>query len=39
VTASLELFDGAFWRDPYPAYAALRVEEPVRRVRRADGEV
>jgi cytochrome P450 len=39
VTASLELFDGRFWRDPYPAYAALRVEEPVRRVRRTDGEV
>jgi cytochrome P450 len=39
VTASLELFDGAFWRDPYPAYAALRADEPVRRVQRPDGTV
>jgi cytochrome P450 len=39
VTASLDLFDGAFWQDPYPAYAALRSEAPVRTVRRADGEV
>jgi cytochrome P450 len=39
VTATLELFDGAFWQDPYPAYAALRAEAPVRTVRRADGEV
>jgi cytochrome P450 len=39
VTATIELFDGAFWRDPYPAYAALRADEPVREVRRADGTV
>jgi vitamin D3 1,25-hydroxylase len=39
VTATLELFDGAFWRDPYPAYAALRADEPVRRVQRPDGTV
>jgi cytochrome P450 len=39
VTATLELFDGAFWRDPYPAYAALRADEPVREVQRPDGTV
>ncbi len=39
MTTGLELFDGAFWRDPYPAYAALRAEAPVCTVRRADGEV
>jgi cytochrome P450 len=39
VTATLDLFDGAFWQDPYPAYAALRAAEPVRAVRRRDGEV
>lgn len=39
MTASLELFDGAFWRDPYPAYAALRAEEPVREVRLPGGPV
>jgi hypothetical protein len=32
-------FDGAFWQDPYPTCAALRAEEAVRTVRRADGEV
>ena len=37
MTASLELFDGAFWRDPYPAYAALRADEPVRHVQLPDG--
>jgi cytochrome P450 len=37
VTATLELFDGAFWRDPYPAYAQLRDDAPVRRIERADG--
>ena len=31
-TDRLELFDGAFWADPYPAYAALREQEPVRRL-------
>ncbi len=39
MTTTLELFDGAFWRDPYPAYAALRADEPVRKVSRADGTV
>jgi vitamin D3 1,25-hydroxylase len=39
VTTGLELFDGAFWQDPYPAYAALRAEAPVRTVRRTEGEV
>ncbi|MHA6626228.1 cytochrome P450 family protein [Pseudonocardia sichuanensis] len=39
MTATLELFDGAFWRDPYPAYAALRADEPVREVQRPDGTV
>jgi cytochrome P450 len=37
LTATLELFDGAFWRDPYPAYAQLREDAPVRRIERADG--
>jgi cytochrome P450 len=37
VTATLDLFDGAFWRDPYPAYAQLRDGAPVRRIERADG--
>jgi cytochrome P450 len=37
VTATLDLFDGAFWRDPYPAYAQLRDDAPVRRIERADG--
>ena len=39
MSATLELFDGAFWRDPYPAYAELRADAPVRRVERADGVV
>jgi cytochrome P450 len=39
VAATLELFEGAFWRDPYPAYAALRADEPVRRIQRPDGTV
>jgi vitamin D3 1,25-hydroxylase len=39
VSATLELFDGAFWRDPYPAYAELRADAPVRRVERPDGVV
>ena len=37
MTASLTLFDGDFWHDPYPAYAALRADEPVRRVDLGDG--
>jgi cytochrome P450 len=32
VTASLALFDGDFWHDPYPAYGALRADDPVRRI-------
>jgi cytochrome P450 len=32
-----DLFSGAFWSDPYPAYAALRTEEPVRRLELPDG--
>jgi cytochrome P450 len=39
VTATLELFDGAFWRDPYPAYAELRDAAPVREVQRPEGAV
>jgi vitamin D3 1,25-hydroxylase len=39
VSVTLELFDGAFWRDPYPAYAQLRDDAPVRRLERADGVV
>jgi cytochrome P450 len=40
VTATtLDLFEGAFWRDPYPAYAGLLAEHPVRKVRMGDGEV
>ncbi|GAA1837029.1 cytochrome P450 [Pseudonocardia ailaonensis] len=31
-TGGHELFDGAFWADPYPAYADLRADEPVRRI-------
>ena len=37
MTATLDLFDGAFWRDPYPAYAQLREDAPVRRIERPDG--
>ncbi|WP_308283498.1 cytochrome P450 family protein [Pseudonocardia nigra] len=39
MTASLELFKGAFWRDPYAAYAGLRTEDPVRTVDMGDGPV
>ncbi|GAA1281946.1 cytochrome P450 [Pseudonocardia aurantiaca] len=39
MTATLELFDGAFWRDPYPAYAELRDAAPVREVQRPEGTV
>src|SRR5215207_3577371 len=39
LTATLELFEGAFWRDPYPAYAALRSEQPVCQVKHGDGTV
>jgi vitamin D3 1,25-hydroxylase len=39
VTGTLELFDGAFWRDPYPAYAELRNAAPVREVQRPEGSM
>ena len=39
MTATLELFEGAFWRDPYPAYAELRDAQPVREVQRPGGGV
>jgi vitamin D3 1,25-hydroxylase len=39
VTATVPLFEGTFWNDPYPAYAALRADRPVRRVDSPDGPV
>jgi len=39
VSATLELFDGAFWRDPYPTYEQLRDDAPVRMVDRPDGKM
>ncbi|MEU7812953.1 cytochrome P450 [Pseudonocardia sp. NPDC049154] len=36
-TSGRELFDGPFWSDPYPAYADLRADEPVRRLDLPDG--
>ncbi|MDT7579136.1 MAG: vitamin 1,25-hydroxylase [Pseudonocardiales bacterium] len=39
MTATGELFGDAFWRDPYPTFALLRAEAPVRRVDLADGPV
>jgi cytochrome P450 len=39
VTQAIDLFEGAFWRDPYPAYAALRTDAPVREVQMPDGKV
>ena len=39
MSATLELFDGAFWRDPYPAYDAVRSDDPVRRVDLPQGPV
>jgi vitamin D3 1,25-hydroxylase len=39
VTASPTLFEGSFWHDPYPAYAALRADEPVRRIQQPGGPV
>jgi cytochrome P450 len=38
-TEDLQLFAGDFWRDPYPALAALRRDEPVREVRLPDGPI
>lgn len=37
-TEQHDLFSGAFWQDPHPAYTALRDEEPVRKVALPDGE-
>ena len=37
MTATLDLFDGRFWNDPYPAYDAVRTDEPVRKVDMPDG--
>ena len=39
MTATLDLFEGAFWRDPYPAYDAARAGEAVRKVAMPDGPV
>ena len=39
MTATGQLFEGAFWNDPYPAYDALRGDEPVREVDTPDGRV
>ncbi|MGH8917527.1 MAG: cytochrome P450 family protein, partial [Actinomycetes bacterium] len=39
MTTTTELFDGTFWNDPYPAYAAMREDAPVRKVRMIDGDV
>ena len=39
MTATLDLFDGRFWNDPYPAYAAVRTDDPVRKVDLPDGPV
>jgi cytochrome P450 len=39
LTSTLELFEGAFWRDPYPAYGTLRTDEPVIRLERPEGAV
>ncbi|MBP2369378.1 cytochrome P450 family protein [Pseudonocardia parietis] len=36
-TEQHELFSGAFWTDPHPAYAALRAEDPVRELALPDG--
>jgi cytochrome P450 len=36
-TSGLDLFDGPFWSDPYPAYAELRTDAPVRRLDLPDG--
>lgn len=39
MTTTVDLFEGAFWNDPYPAYADLRDENPVCRVQMNDGPV
>jgi cytochrome P450 len=37
VTGTLELYEGAFWRDPYPAFSVLRAEAPAHEVHLPDG--
>ncbi|MFC4941993.1 cytochrome P450 family protein [Pseudonocardia sp. GCM10023141] len=39
MTTTTELFEGAFWNDPYPAYTAMRDDAPVRKVATPGGEV
>lgn len=39
MSTTVELFEGAFWADPYPAYAALRADAPVTQVPMPDGPV
>jgi cytochrome P450 len=39
VTQTEDLFDGDFWRDPYPVLAAMRADDPVREVVTPDGPV
>ena len=39
MTTTVDLFEGAFWNDPYPAYADLRDQNPVCRVQMNDGPV
>jgi vitamin D3 1,25-hydroxylase len=39
VTQTEDLFDGDFWRDPYPVLAAMRADDPVREVVTSDGPV
>jgi cytochrome P450 len=39
MASTVELFDGTFWRDPYPAWATVRADEPVRTAQRSDGTV
>lgn len=39
MTTTTELFEGTFWNDPYPAYAAMREDAPVRKVHMPDGDV
>ena len=39
MTQTGDLFDGDFWRDPYPVLAAMRADDPVREVVTPDGPV
>nr|3A4Z_A Chain A, Vitamin D hydroxylase [Pseudonocardia autotrophica]3A4Z_B Chain B, Vitamin D hydroxylase [Pseudonocardia autotrophica]3A4Z_C Chain C, Vitamin D hydroxylase [Pseudonocardia autotrophica]3A4Z_D Chain D, Vitamin D hydroxylase [Pseudonocardia autotrophica]3A4Z_E Chain E, Vitamin D hydroxylase [Pseudonocardia autotrophica]3A50_A Chain A, Vitamin D hydroxylase [Pseudonocardia autotrophica]3A50_B Chain B, Vitamin D hydroxylase [Pseudonocardia autotrophica]3A50_C Chain C, Vitamin D hydro len=38
-TEQHDLFSGTFWQNPHPAYAALRAEDPVRKLALPDGPV